>query len=126
MTSDSTKCVIPWPKWGMALSIFSIVLAVFAWFYMWAHNEYHACGGVSARLGFLYLPEIARRENSVYSSVSQLLLHRGLWCGAAVFPVSIVAMILCASSRAYVRILSTIGLAMVLLPIFFILVRTFW
>jgi hypothetical protein len=120
--TESTK---PWPKWGTALSLIAIVVAILAWFFLWAFNEYHASGGVSARLGFLYLPEYARKERSVYADIKMSLWDRGLLCGAAASVLSIVAMIVCASSRPVFRVLSTLGLAMILLPLLFFLIRLF-
>jgi hypothetical protein len=120
--TEGTK---PWPKWGTALSLIAIVAAILAWFFVWASNEYHACGGVSASLGFLYLPEYARKERSVYGAIEMSLRNRGLLCGAAAILLSIVAMIVCASSRPVYRVLSTLGLAVILLPMLFFLILLF-
>jgi hypothetical protein len=120
--TEGTK---PWPKWGTALSLIAIVLATLAWFFVWASNEYHASGGVSASLGFLYLPEYARKERSVYSAIAESLRIRGLLCGVAAILLSIVAMIVCASSRPVFRVLSTLGLAVIVLPLLFFLIRLF-
>src|SRR5262245_19676098 len=92
-----------WQKMGMVLSVVPIVLALFAWFFAWAAGEYHARGGVTASLGFLYLPEYARKETSVYSVIHMSLRNRGLFCGAAAIPASIVAIIMCARSHVAVR-----------------------
>lgn len=117
------NCTRPWPKWGTAVSLLAIAAAMLAWFLVWASDEYHARGGVTARLGFLYLPEFARKEGSVYAVIEISLRHRGLYCGAAVFPLSIAAIFLCASSRPAARALSTVGLAVILLPALYFLLR---
>ena len=120
--TDKTSTSTPWHWWGLALSIAAIVLALFSWFYLWAYNEYHARGG-NASLSFLYLPAFARKDSGVYSDVKSSLLIRALLFGVAVFPVSIIAICIRSRFRSLARSLAIVALAMIILPVLWLLVR---
>ena len=108
--SDKTSTSTPWHWWGLALSVAAIVLALLSWFYLWAYDQYHARGRYAA-LSFLYLPAFARKDSGVYSNVASSLLNRGLLFGIAVFPVSIIAICICARFRLLVRLLAIVARA---------------
>jgi len=116
--TDKARTMTSQHWWGLALSVTAIMLALFSWFFLWAHNEYHGRGRY-ASMSWLYLPDFARNDSGVYSEVSTSLLHRGLFFGLLVFPVSIVELVM----RTRFRWLAFVPLAMVILPVVWVLVR---